>query len=80
MVIDFAGIAVSVYGEAAGTFETVIDSEIFQPSVDTLASNLLFSIDDLPYGLHTAVLRVTEGEVSVTGADIFLALGDAGYV
>ena len=80
VVIDWAGTAVSMYGASAGTFEALVDDEAVQPSADPTDSTLLFSKDDLSYGLHTAILRVTGGEVSITGAELFLAVGEAGYV
>lgn len=79
MVIDWAGTSVSMYGASAGAFEALVDDEVVQPSVNSTDPTLLFSKDDLSYGIHTAILRVTEGEVSITGAEISLALGETGY-
>ena len=79
MVIDWAGTSVSMYGASAGAFEALVDDEVVQPSVNSTDPTLLFSKDDLSYGLHTAILSVTEGEVSITGAEISLALGETGY-
>lgn len=82
MVIDWAGTEVYVYGElgSAGAFEARVDGEAVQPTPDSSYPALLFNKTDLPYGLHTAILNVTGGEMSVTGAAITVNMSGKGYV
>ncbi|KZT69816.1 hypothetical protein DAEQUDRAFT_726127 [Daedalea quercina L-15889] len=79
VVIDWAGTALWIYGESTGTYYAQVDNGTVLLTTDP-TSGLLFSQTNLQYGLHTAVLYVLGGEVSLTAAIVTVGMGETGTV